>query len=81
MLELGGAERKAALFLKHDLEEAIALADRIVMMSAGPEARIIGDHPVPIPRPRDIHEVRLTATFLDIHRSLWHKLRSAMVEG
>jgi NitT/TauT family transport system ATP-binding protein len=81
LLELWGAARKAVLFVTHDLEEAIALADRVVIMSAGPEARIIGDHPVPIPRPRDIHEVRLTSAFLDIHRTLWHELRAEVIKG
>src|SRR5207244_1961596 len=43
LLELWNADRKAVLFVTHDLEEAIALADRVVIMSAGPSARIIGD--------------------------------------
>ena len=58
LLELWNADRKAVLFVTHDLEEAIALADRVVIMSAGPGARIIGDWRVPLPRPRDIFEVR-----------------------
>lgn len=81
LLELWGAERKAVLFVTHDLEEAIALADRVVIMSAGPAARIIGDHRVPIPRPRDTHEVRLTPAFLEIHRTLWHELRAEVLKG
>lgn len=81
LLELWSADRKAVLFVTHDLEEAIALADRVVIMSAGPEARIIGDHPVPIPRPRDTHEVRLTPTFLEIHKTLWHELRAEVLKG
>lgn len=81
LLELWSADRKAVLFVTHDLEEAIALADRVVIMSAGPEARIIGDHPVPIPRPRDTHEVRLTPAFLEIHRALWHELRAEVLKG
>src|SRR5690606_15312901 len=43
LLELWSAGRKAVLFVTHDLEEAIALSDRVVIMSAGPAARIIGD--------------------------------------
>ncbi len=43
LLDLWSADRKAVLFVTHDLEEAIALSDRVVIMSAGPAARIIGD--------------------------------------
>src|SRR5258706_5736546 len=52
LLELWNADRKAVLFVTHDLEEAIALADRVVIMSAGPSARIIGDWRVLLARPR-----------------------------
>ena len=58
LLDLWSADRKAVLFVTHDLEEAIALADRVVIMSAGPAARIIGDWRVPLTRPRDIAEIR-----------------------
>ena len=54
LLDLWSADRKAVLFVTHDLEEAIALSDRVVIMSAGPAARIIGDWRVPLARPRDI---------------------------
>ena len=57
LLDLWSADRKAVLFVTHDLEEAIALSDRVVIMSAGPAARIIGDWTVPLPRPRDIGEI------------------------
>ncbi len=59
LLELWNADRKAVLFVTHDLEEAIALSDRVVIMSAGPAARIIGDWRVPLSRPRDTSEVTL----------------------
>lgn len=81
LLELWSADRKAVLFVTHDLEEAIALADRVLIMSAGPAARIIGDHRVPIARPRDTHEVRLEPAFLEIHRTLWHELRAEVLKG
>src|SRR6202050_4445532 len=71
LLELWTADRKAVLFVTHDLEEAFALADRVVIMSAGPKARIVGDWPVPLPRPRDILEVRLEREFHSLHREIW----------
>ena len=51
LLELWAGDRKAVLFVTHDLEEAIALADRVVIMSAGPAARIIGDHAIDLAAP------------------------------
>ena len=51
LLDLWSADRKAVLFVTHDLEEAIALSDRVVIMSAGPAARIIGDWSVPTRAP------------------------------
>ncbi len=82
LLELWSADRKAVLFVTHDLEEAIALSDRVVIMSAGPASRIIGDWRVPLKRPRDdISEVKLDAAFHDLHRDIWHKLKAEVVKG
>jgi NitT/TauT family transport system ATP-binding protein len=81
LLELWNADRKAVLFVTHDLEEAIALADRVVIMSAGPGARIIGDWRVPLPRPRDIMEVRLDKEFHSLHREIWSVLKTEVLKG
>jgi NitT/TauT family transport system ATP-binding protein len=81
LLELWNTDRKAVLFVTHDLEEAIALADRVVIMSAGPSARIIGDWPVPLPRPRDILEVRMEKDFHALHREIWSVLKDEVMKG
>lgn len=81
LLDLWSADRKAVLFITHDLEEAIALSDRVVIMSAGPAAHVIGDWRVPLPRPRDIAEVKLERAFHDLHREIWHKLRDEVLKG
>jgi NitT/TauT family transport system ATP-binding protein len=81
LLELWNADRKAVLFVTHDLEEAIALADRVVIMSAGPSARIIGDWRVQLPRPRDITEVRLDKEFHRLHREIWGVLKAEVLKG
>jgi NitT/TauT family transport system ATP-binding protein len=81
LLELWSADRKAVLFVTHDLEEAIALADRVVIMSAGPGARIIGDWRVPLARPRDILEVRLEKEFYSLHREIWSVLKDEVLKG
>jgi NitT/TauT family transport system ATP-binding protein len=81
LLDLWGRHRKAVLFVTHDLEEAIALADRVVIMSAGPSARIIGDWRVTLPRPRDIFEVRMDREFHALHREIWAKLKDEVMKG
>ena len=81
LLDLWSADRKAVLFVTHDLEEAIALSDRVVIMSAGPAARIIGDWRVPLPRPRDIGEIKLDHAFHELHRDIWHMLKAEVVKG
>ncbi len=81
LLELWSADRKAVLFVTHDLEEAIALADRVVIMSAGPASSIIGDWRVPLPRPRDISEIKLEKAFQDLHREIWAVLKSEVLKG
>jgi NitT/TauT family transport system ATP-binding protein len=65
----------------HDLEEAIALSDRVVIMSAGPSARIMGAWRVPLPRPRDILEVKLQPAFHELHREIWMTLRDEVMKG
>jgi NitT/TauT family transport system ATP-binding protein len=81
LLDLWSADKKAVLFVTHDLEEAIALSDRVVIMSAGPAARIIGDWRVPLARPRDISEVKLDSAFHELHREIWHSLKAEVVKG
>jgi NitT/TauT family transport system ATP-binding protein len=81
LLDLWTADRKAVLFVTHDLEEAIALADRVVIMSAGPNARIIGDWRVPLARPRDILEARLEPEFHSLHREIWGVLKAEVLKS
>jgi NitT/TauT family transport system ATP-binding protein len=81
LLDLWTADRKAVLFVTHDLEEAIALSDRVVIMSAGPAARIIGDWRVSLARPRDTSEVKLDPVFHELHRDIWHKLKAEVLKG
>jgi NitT/TauT family transport system ATP-binding protein len=81
LLDLWNADRKAVLFVTHDLEEAIALSDRVVIMSAGPAARIIGDWRVKLTRPRDIAEIKLDHEFHALHREIWHVLKAEVIKG
>ena len=81
LLELWALDRKAVLFVTHDLEEAIALADRVIIMSAGPAARIIGDHTIDLARPRDASEVRLSPRFHELHKLIWGQLRTEVLKA
>ena len=76
LLSLWQASRKAVLFITHDLEEAISLADRVVLLSAGPAARIVGEYAIDLERPRDVAEIRMTDRFLALHRAIWRDLKA-----
>ena len=80
LLDLWAADRKAVLFVTHDLEEAIALSDRVLIMSAGPAARIIGDHRIDLARPRDASDVRLDPRFHELHRTIWGQLKAEVAK-
>jgi NitT/TauT family transport system ATP-binding protein len=80
LLDLWQADRKAVLFVTHDLEEAISLSDRVVIMSAGPAARIIGNWKVPLPRPRDTAEIKLDTAFHELYREIWSMLKEEVVK-
>jgi NitT/TauT family transport system ATP-binding protein len=78
---LSQTSRKTVLFVTHDLEEAIALADEVVVLSAGPASRIIARHRVTLDRPRDVMELRTTPAFIDLYRTLWGVLRSEVLKS
>jgi len=80
LLDLWSADRKAVLFVTHELEEAIALSDRVIIMSAGPAAHIVGEWTVPLPRPRDIADVRLEPLFHKLHREIWAVLKAEVLK-
>jgi len=75
LLELWSQDRKSVAFVTHDLEEAISLSDRVVVLSAGPASRPVGEFAIDLARPRDVSEVRLTRQFLDLHRTIWDALK------
>jgi NitT/TauT family transport system ATP-binding protein len=81
LLSLWAQERKAVLFVTHDLEEAIALSDRVVIMSSGPRATIIGDYTIDLARPRDAMDVRLDPGFHAIHKAIWDQLRGEVMKA
>jgi len=81
LLELWSADRKSVVFITHDLEEAISLSDRIVVLSAGPATRPIGEFPIDLPRPRDVSEIRLTPRFIELHDRIWQSMKEEVLKG
>ncbi len=81
LLDLWAQDRKSVLFITHDLEEAIALSDRVVVLSAGPATRPIGDFKVDLPRPRDVQEIRMTPAFLALHREIWGAMKQEVLKA
>ena len=81
LLELWSANRKSVVFITHDLEEAIALSDRVVVLSAGPETRPIGEYRIDLPRPRDVSEIRLSPRFIELHTEIWHAMKDEVLKG
>ena len=81
LLELWSVDRKSVVFITHDLEEAISLSDRVVVLSAGPATRPIGDFVIDLPRPRDVAEIRMTQGFLELHRQIWHTMRDEVLKA
>jgi NitT/TauT family transport system ATP-binding protein len=81
VLALWASKRKAVLFITHDLDEAIAMSDRVVVLSAGPAARPIGEFAIDLERPRDVAEVRTTPRFIELHKAIWAVLREEVLKG
>ncbi|MDB5730620.1 MAG: transporter, ATP-binding protein [Variovorax sp.] len=81
VLELWSAKKKAVLFITHDLDEAIAMSDRVVVLSAGPATHPIGEFAIDLARPRDVSEVRTQPRFVELHRQIWSVLRDEVLKG
>ncbi|NMM13001.1 MAG: ABC transporter ATP-binding protein [Rhodoferax sp.] len=81
VLELWAAKKKAVLFITHDLDEAIAMSDRVVVLSAGPATHPIGEFVIDLPRPRQVAEVRTQPRFIELHTQIWGVLRDEVLKG
>ena len=80
LLDLWSANRKSVLFITHDLEEAIALSDRVVVLSAGPATHPIGEFAIDLPRPRDVAEIRMSPRFVELHEAIWQRAEGRSAE-
>jgi NitT/TauT family transport system ATP-binding protein len=75
LLQLWQANRKSVIFVTHDLEEAISMADRVVVLAAGPATHPVAEFAIDLPRPREVSEIRMTPAFVRLHREIWDVLK------
>ena len=75
LLELWQESDKAVVFITHDLDEAIALSDEVVILGAGPGSTVVGSYEIDIPRPRDLLDIRDDPKFVELHREIWGRLK------
>lgn len=81
LLAIWQEKKKAVLFITHDLDEAIAMSDRVVVFSAGPASHPIGDFPITLERPRNVAEIRMTPAFNESHAAIWNVLRDEVLKS
>ena len=80
LLDLWGETRNTVLFITHDLEEAIALSDEVLVLTAGP-GRIKASYPIPLPRPRNVIEIRFRDEFTRLYEQIWEDLRDEVQQS
>ncbi|SAL76805.1 ABC transporter-like protein [Caballeronia arvi] len=81
LLQLWSHDRKSVMFVTHDLEEAISLSDRVIVLSAGPGTRPIAEFEIDLERPREMSEIRMTQRFLQLHTQIWDVLRGEVLKS
>jgi NitT/TauT family transport system ATP-binding protein len=74
------AGQQTVVFVTHDLEEAIGLSDRVVVLTAGP-GRVLGDYAVDLPRPRNLLEVKLEPRFVELYSNIWADLGAEVLKA
>ena len=80
LLDLWGETRNTVLFITHDLEEAIALSDEVLVLTAGP-GRVKASYPIPLPRPRNVIEIRFRDEFTRLYEQIWKDLRDEVQQS
>ena len=80
LLDIWQESSKAVIFITHDLDEAIALSDEVVLLSAGPASHVVARYDITLPRPRNLLEIRDDPQFVELHREIWGKLRDEVAK-
>jgi NitT/TauT family transport system ATP-binding protein len=74
------SEQQTVIFITHDLEEAIGLADRVVVLTASP-GRVLGDYTVTLPRPRNLLQLKVEPGFAELYASIWSDLEAEVFKA
>ena len=80
LLTLWDQTKPAVIFVTHDLEEAIALADKVVVLTAGP-GTVKAEFEITLPRPRVVQEIRFDPVFTRLYGQIWEALRDEVQEA
>lgn len=81
LLQLWSGSHKTVVFVTHDLEEAIALSDEVVVLSAGPASGIVERYEVSLERPRNLMDLRTQTAFIEIYRHIWANLKQEVLRS
>jgi len=81
ILGLWAGSGETVIFVTHDLEEAIALSDEVILLSAGPGSRLVGRYPVDLARPRNLIDIRMEPRFNELFRAIWSDLRAEVLKS
>lgn len=73
LMQLWQEHRRTVVFITHDLAEAVALSDRVIVMSARP-GRIVADVPIALERPRSVKALQKSPEFHEIYAHVWEQL-------
>src|SRR5487761_333696 len=81
LLTLWDQSKPSVIFVTHDLEEAVALADKVVVMTAGP-GTVKAVYDIDLPRPRgSVQEIRFGQQFTELHHQIWESLRDEVTQA
>jgi NitT/TauT family transport system ATP-binding protein len=81
ILELWADSQPTVVFVTHDLEEAILLADEVFLLSAGPRSRVLGRYAIDMPRPRNLIDIKMEPRFHELFRAIWTDLRQEVLQS
>jgi NitT/TauT family transport system ATP-binding protein len=80
LLDLWSEQKSSVVFVTHDLEEAVALADKVYVLTAGP-GTVKSVYRIDLPRPRVMADIRYDPKFIEIAKVIWSDLREEVQLG